>query len=771
MGRDAELQKVAFIGSYLPRRCGIATFTNDLWASVAKQGAADCFVLPVTDRPRTYEYPSEVCFEIDEQDQASYRRAADFLNFSNTDVVSVQHEFGIYGGPSGSHLLMLLRGLRMPVVTTLHTVLKEPNADQRRVMAELSELSARLVVMSESGRAILEESYGVSGEKVRLIPHGIPDMPFVDPAFYKDQYGVEGKHVLLTFGLLSPNKGIEVVINALPEVLKEFPNLVYIVLGATHPNLLREQGEVYRMSLETLVHDLGLEDQVIFYDRFVELDELKQFIGAADLYVTPYLNPAQITSGALAYAFGCGKAVISTPYAHARELLAEDRGVLVPFGSPEAIASEIVKLLRDDPRRHSMRKRAYMLGREMVWDNVAHQYLEAFRDARQARLARVQTKELRHGDGKRRSELPLPKLDHLMRMTDGIGLFQHACFTLPNYVEGYCTDDNARALLFTVLLEEDGEKSAELSRLQSCYSAFVNYAFDAKSRRFRNFMSFDRRWLEDVGSEDSHGRALWALGTCVGRSLRRDLQYWAAGLFAQALGPMAEIGAPRSAAFALLGIHEYTRRLGGDRAASNLALELGERLQRLYANAAAPDWQWFEDGLTYCNAKLPHALIVSGARLERQDWLDTGLKSLAWLMKVQRSERGLFRPIGSNGFYPRGGEPAYYDQQPVEAQASLSACLAAYRVTSDPHWLNQARACFDWYFGKNDLGLAVYDPTSGGCRDALQVDRTNQNQGAESTLSYLLSLVELRLFEATLRAFQRPAERDTVATSFLSDRS
>lgn len=770
MGRDAELQKVAFIGSYLPRRCGIATFTSDLWRAVSEQRAADCFVLPVTDRAQSYEYPPEVRFELDEQDQASYRRAADFLNFSNTDVVSVQHEFGIYGGPAGSHLLLLLRGLRMPVVTTLHTVLREPNADQRRVMDELCEISARLVVMSESGREFLRDTYGVSGDKVRLIPHGIPDMPFVDPAFYKDQYGVEGKHVLLTFGLLSPNKGIENVINALPAVVSEFPNLVYIVLGATHPNLLREQGEAYRMSLETLVHDLGLEDHVIFYDRFVELEELKQFIGAADLYVTPYLNPAQITSGTLAYAFGCGKAVLSTPYWHAQELLAEGRGVLVPFASPDAIAREVGVLLRDESRRHAMRKRAYLLGREMVWDNVAHQYLETFREARQACVHLSHGKGTRPAENQRRSELPQPKLDHLSRMTDSIGLFQHACFTLPNYVEGYCTDDNARALLLTVLLEEDGERGPELVRLANAYAAFVNYAFDASTRRFRNFMSFDRRWLEDVGSDDSHGRALWALGTCVGRSLRRDLQYWAAGMFAQALGPVVEMTSPRAWAFALLGIHEYVRRLGGDRAASTLAQELGERLHQLFSRTSGPNWRWFEDRLAYCNAKLPHALIVSGARLERQDWIDAGLDALGWLMRLQRSERGLFRPIGSNGFYVRGGQPAYYDQQPVEAQASLSACLAAYRVTRDARWLGEARSCFDWFFGKNDLGLSLYDPTSGGCRDALQVDRTNQNQGAESTLAYLLSLLELRLFEATLRAFRQPAERDTVATSFLVNR-
>jgi glycosyltransferase involved in cell wall biosynthesis len=767
--RDAELQKIAFIGSYLPRRCGIATFTEDVWRAVSEQVAGECVVLPVTDPGHHYEYPPEVRFEIDEQDLASYRRAADFLNFSNTDVVCVQHEFGIYGGAAGSHLLLLLRALRMPVVTTLHTVLAEPNPDQRRVMDELVGLSSRLVVMTEKAKELLRQVYRAPEEKVVTIPHGIPDMPFVDPAFYKDQYDVVGKNVLLTFGLLSPNKGVENVIRALPAIVKEFPNLVYIVLGATHPNLVREQGEAYRMSLVRLVEELGLDEHVIFYDRFVELEELKQFIGAADIYITPYLNEAQITSGTLAYSFGCGKAVISTPYWHAQELLAEDRGVLVPFGSPEAVAREVCALLRDEPRRSAMRKRAYLLGREMVWDNVAHRYLETFRDARRSAGVR-RVARLRPADDGRRAELPTPKLDHLKGMTDRVGLFQHACFTLPKFSEGYCIDDNARALLLTVLLEEDGMKTPELSDLANSYAAFVNYAFDAERRRFRNFMGFDRRWLEDVGSEDSQGRAIWALGACVGRSLRRDLQYWAARLFDLALPPMVETSYPRSWAFTLLGIHEYLRRLGGDRAVTQVQSELGDRLYRIYKTTKSSHWSWFEDRLTYANAKLPHALIATGHRSGRQEWIDAGLESLEWLMELQRAPAGHFRPIGSNGFYVRGGEPALFDQQPIETQASVSACLEAYRVTREQRWLTHARTCFDWYFGKNDLGLSVYDPTTGGCRDALQVDRTNQNEGAESTLAYLLSLVEMRLLEASLHAFRQPAERDTSTTSFLGSR-
>ena len=383
MQSKSEISKIAFLGDYLPRRCGIATFTSDLLTAVATEFPdRQCFAVPVNDIEGGYDYPAQVRFEIEEQDLASYRRAVDFLNISNVDVVCVQHEFGIFGGSSGSHVLALLRELKTPVVTTLHTLLRDPTNEQRRVMRELIARSTRLVVMAERGRQMLLDIYQAPAAKIDLIPHGIPDMPFVDPNFYKDQFGVEGKMVLLTFGLLSPNKGIENVLNALPEILAEFPDVVYIVLGATHPNLLREQGEAYRLSLERLAKKNKVQKNVIFYNRFVELEELKEFIGTADIYITPYLNEAQITSGTLAYTFGAGKAVVSTPYWHAAELLAEDRGVLVPFGDAKAIAREVVGLLRDEMRRTVIRKNAYKLGREMIWSSVAKLYMKSFESAR-----------------------------------------------------------------------------------------------------------------------------------------------------------------------------------------------------------------------------------------------------------------------------------------------------------------------------------------------------------------------------------------------------
>src|SRR3954453_5095661 len=433
MASNIEIRKIAFVADYLPRKCGIATFTFDLRNAVATQHSeVECIVVPVDDIEGGYDYPTEVRFEIQEQELASYRRAADFLNFANVDVVCLQHEFGIYGGAAGGHVLALMRDLRVPVVSTLHTVLQSPNDDQLRVMQKLCELSSRLVVMSERSRKFLVEIYNVPDEKIDLIMHGIPDMPFVDSNFFKDQFDVEGKFVALTFGLLSPNKGIESVLQAMPKIIAESPDFVYIILGATHPNLVREHGEIYRLSLERLAQRLDIQKHVIFYNRFVELQELTEFIGAADIYITPYLNAAQAVSGTLAYAYGCGKAVISTPYWHAEELLADNRGVLVPFGDSEAIAQAVIDLANDDQKRNAMRKRAYLMGREMIWSHVAHLYMESFQRARHSRPpALAKSRAVRTLD-EEPPQFPQMRLDHLMRMTDSTGVIQHATFSIPN---------------------------------------------------------------------------------------------------------------------------------------------------------------------------------------------------------------------------------------------------------------------------------------------------------------------------------------------------
>ncbi len=753
----AKIRKIAFVGDHLPRKCGIATFTTDLLSAVqSAYPHSQCLCVSVNDIADGYEYPEVVRFEIEEQDLPSYLRAADFLNISDVDIVCLQHEFGIFGGPAGGHILAMLRELKMPVVTTLHTILREPRADQRRAMEELIALSTRLVVMADRGRQMLHEIYGAPLSKIDLIPHGIADVGFVDPTYFKDQFQVEGRTVLLTFGLLSPNKGIEYVLAALPEVLAEFPDVVYIVLGATHPNELRNHGEAYRLSLEILATQNKLEKHVIFCNQFVDPENLKAFMGAADLYITPYLNEKQITSGTLSFAFGSGKAIISTPYWHAADLLAEDRGALVPFANAPAMADAILRLLGDDTRRNNMRKQAYRLGREMIWPNVAQMYMHSFELARLER-APVSRKSLaiKTLDQKQR-ELPEIKLTHLSRMTDSTGVFQHAIFSVPNFSEGYCTDDNARAFILAMLLGELSN-DAECDRdLASTSAAFLQYAFDPLSGRFHNHMSFDRRWLDERGSEDSHGRALWALGVGVGRSQLRNFQMMAGQLFARALPAFNEFSSPRAWAFGLLGIHEYLRRLSGDSQVNQVRETLTSRLMGLYDHHAHADWHWFEEELSYDNARLSHALIVNGRASGQQDVLERGLETLLWLTSQQTTEKGHLRPIGSNGFYHRGGARANFDQQPIEAQATVAACLAAHRATGDLHWYEKAQNAFDWFIGGNDLGLELYVPETGGCRDGLHIDRVNGNQGAESTLAFLLSLVEMRQAQNMLASFKHP---------------
>jgi glycosyltransferase involved in cell wall biosynthesis len=670
--------------------------------------------------------------------------------------VSLQHEYGIYGGNTGSFILALLRELKKPVITTLHTILNNPSSDQRKVLNEIALLSDQLVTMTETGRRFLLEIYNIPENKISVIPHGIPDIPFVDPNYYKDQFGVEGKNVILTFGLLSPNKGIENVLNALPEVIKKYPNTAYIILGATHPNLIKSEGEAYRLSLERLARSLGIQKNVIFYNRFVDLDELKEFIGAADIYITPYLNEAQITSGTLAYSFGCGKAVISTPYWHAKDLLTDEKGILVPFNNPQKITEAILELLENEPKRHSIRKLAYTTGREMTWNIVASNYLDIFEKARRTKSQRnfkpLSIKSLDEHD----EDLPKIKLNHLNSMTDSIGIFQHARYSFPHYDDGYCLDDNARALILSLLLDEVNQSSSNMKKNQLSYAAFINHSFNKEKRRFRNFMSFGREWLEDVGSDDSQGRAIWALGAAAGRSIDSDLQTWAIQLFDKSVSILTELTSPRAWAFGLLGIHEYTNKFKGDRLVSKVRGELVERLVKLYNNVRTEDWCWYEDVLSYDNAKLPHAVIAAAKDMENKELLEIGLKTLEWLMNIQTSEMGLFRPIGSNGFYQKGKERADFDQQPLEAYSTLSACLIAFEITEDEKWYKRAKLSFEWFLGKNDLNIPIYDPYCGGCRDALQIDGVNKNMGAESTLSFLLALTELHLMQNTLHLFRKP---------------
>ncbi|HEX8155507.1 MAG TPA: glycosyltransferase family 4 protein [Thermoanaerobaculia bacterium] len=752
---ERGIRRIALLGNHLPRKCGIATFTTDLADAINVAGPElDCFVLAMNDAGHAHAYPPRVRFELNDSDARAYTRAADFLNVNAVDVISVQHEYGIFGGKAGSHLLALLRELRMPIVTTLHTILATPNLHQRRVMDELTALSDRVVVMTRGGAELLRDVHGVDEAKIDLIPHGIPNVPF---AGSKNRLGVEGRPLILTFGLLSPDKGIEYVIDALPTVLAHFPDAVYIVLGATHPHIVERHGETYRLMLEDRAKRLGVDGNVIFHNRFVSQAELSEFLAAADIYITPYLNPEQITSGTLAFALGAGKAVISTPYAYAREMLADGRGILVPPKDATAIAAEIVTLLDDPQKRMALRRRAADHTRAMLWPSVAQTYLHTFERARVEHDERLRTAFRASTLATRPAELPQVNLDHVAAMTDDTGMLQHATFSVPRYDEGYCLDDNARALLATTLLEDSGSDDPRLVRtFGSRYLAFVSHAFNARTGRFRNFMSYGRQWQEEQGSEDSHGRALWALGTVVGLSSDPGRNSLAGALFHAALPAVSRFSSPRAWAYTLLGIEQYLRAFEGDRSVQAAGRELGARLHGLFVRTDKPDWPWCEDRVTYCNARLPQALIATGSWTGDAAMTATGIRSLEWLMQIQQTPDGYFAPVGTNGFFERGMTAAVFDQQPVEACASVSACMHAFRTTGDHRWAEHARRAFTWFLGQNQLQEPLYDPLSGGCRDALHADRVNENEGAESTLSFLLALMDMRADEVRWNAMQIP---------------
>ncbi|KJS32372.1 MAG: glycosyl transferase family 1 [Desulfatitalea sp. BRH_c12] len=738
---------VAVIGNYSPRQCGIATFTTDLVEGLSAE-APDIFnwAAAMNDKPGGYAYPEKVRFELNQNKLSDYRTAAQFLNISQTDIVSVQHEYGIFGGPAGSHLLTLLGDLRMPVVTTLHTVLKDPAPEYRDVMCKLSDLSDKLVVMSHKAANFLKDIYGVPEDKIVFIHHGIPDTPFIDPSFNKDKFGVEGKKVLLTFGLLSPNKGIETVLQALPAVIQQHPDVVYIVLGATHPQILASQGDAYRIMLQQLVRKLGIGEHVIFQNRFVEINELCEFLGIADIYVTPYLDEAQITSGTLAYAMGTGKAVISTPYWYATEMLAEERGRIVPFSDPDAMAGQIIALLNNDVERHAMRKKAYLFSREAVWTEVSRKYLQVFR---QVQVNRTRSPRPRHSyvesiKAITHFELPEIKLDHLKAFTDDTGILQHATYTIPDRSHGYCTDDNARALLVASMGQQYLPTNGwGLDSLCGHYLGFLLYAFNEEKGRFRNFMTYSRQWMEEIGSEDAHGRALWSLGKAVAFLNNPGHLALSTTLFKRALHAAEDFHSPRAIAFSLVGMQAYLDQFSGDSDVRRIRDLLADRLFDPFKNNATDDWPWPESTLNYANGKLPQALLLSGRAMERHDMVDMGLLSLKWLIAVQ-TEEGHFVPIGSNGWYTRGGPRARFDQQPIEASSMVEACVQAFEVTRDKTWFDHAVMCFNWFLGHNDLNLPLYDPKTGGCRDGLMADGINQNEGAESSLAWLLSLMTLQ---------------------------
>jgi len=657
----------AFVGTYPPRKCGIATFTYDLVQHLKRLHKEDTLrgesfqVVALNNIPQGYNYPSEVDFEIREPHKSDYREAAEFINLSPVDAISLQHEFGIFGGKDGNNIIHLLNNLKKPVVTTLHTVLANPSPSQKEISKVVTSLSTLVVVLANKAIEILRLVYEVPQEKILMIPHGAPDVPFLDTSYYKDQFQAEDRRVLLTFGLLSPNKGIEYAIDAMTKVTKDYPDILYIILGATHPTVKHLHGEQYRVFLESRVKELDLQQNVVFYDRFVTLDRLIQFLVAADIYVTPYLSREQISSGTLAYALACGKAIISTPYSYAEELLQEKRGILVPFSNSDAIADKICELLADESKRNRLRKNAYQYGRQMVWQEVAKRYDTALEQAvaeydRKKIARRIRRKTVAH------PPLPEIRLKHLRTLTDHTGIIQHASYTIPNRFDGYTTDDNARALMVTTmnyrLLRED--KTLELLYT---YLAFVNFAFDPRDNRIRNLMSYNRQWNDNVGSEDSHGRAIWSLGYTIRRAPNDAILSLANHLFKQAIKVCTSFISPRAWAYAILGCLHYLRRFSGDTETKSVLRLLGDKLSDLYKKNGTKEWPWFEDIVTYVNARMPQALIALGHYIDNSIMIDQGLEALNWLLKIQTNLTiGYLSLVGNEGWYPKGGEKAQHDQ-------------------------------------------------------------------------------------------------------------
>jgi glycosyltransferase involved in cell wall biosynthesis len=741
------VQRVAFIGNYLPRRCGIATFTHDLHRAVSTARLnLETAVVAMTDPGAVYDYPPAVHLEIHDEKIDNYIAAAEFLNNAGFDVVSLQHEYGIFGGPAGGNITELLSRLKMPVVTTLHTVLAKPTLMQRDVMQRIIDISSKIIVMSEKGQQLLRSVHEVSTRKIQIIPHGIPNLPFRDTYHAKEKLGFTGRTVILTFGLLSPNKGIEIMLDAMPEIIKSCPDAVYVILGATHPNLVRHEGEAYRDRLMARVREIGIQDHVVFVNQFVEQATLLDFISMCDVYTTPYLNEAQMTSGTLAYSFGLGKAVVSTPYWHAKELLSDGGGILVPFGDSKSIGTEIAALLTNDERRYAMRKRAYAASRSMIWPETAKQYLTAFENACEhtppekllpRRIASVHNS----------NAIPQMRIGHFLSLCDSTGILQHAVHSVPNRAHGYCVDDNARALLFASALPNSAEAPLA-SDITARFAAFVQHAWNPDTGRFRNFMSYERRWLEESGSEDSHGRTLWALAECARNDTDPSRRRWAAALFKTALPVVEEFSSPRAWAFSLLGLDTYCRLEVRDLFANGIRKLLADRLMAAFLANQREDWRWFEDVLAYDNARLSQALLQTGLTTHTPAYVQVGLQSLRWLMSLQTTLSGCFRPVGSNSFGKIRHKPDAFDQQPIEAYAAISACFAAWRADKDAEWLTGARRAFGWFLGENDLQTALIDPDTGSCSDGLHPDRSNENKGAESVLSYLLGLVEIRQFLA-----------------------
>ena len=730
--------KVVFISSFPPRKCGIATFTSDLIKSTAAAAKNEFEPLVVAIQSEDQKYDDPVKFEIRQNVKSDYICAADYINFSHVDLVCVQHEFGIFGGEAGAYLSLLLNRLKAPVITTLHTVIDDLNPAYHKALVDVCKASYRVITMNERGVSMLRDIYGIPARKIKLIAHGIPDLPFVDSNYYKHKFKLEDRKTILTFGLLNENKGIELMLKAMPAIVKADPSVIYIVLGMTHPNVLKHEGESYRFSLQQMVKDLNLQEHVIFHNRFVNDQELHNFLCATDIYVTPYMNEKQLTSGTLSFAVGTGKAVVSTPYWAATELLADGRGKLVRFNDSQQIAQAIVEILQNDSLFYSLRRQAYEYGRSRTWPQIGQTYWKLFSAKRLPLRIPAKTK-LSAAETISNIEVPEPSLDHLKKLTDDTGLYQHAKFTIPNREFGYCTDDNARAVIATTKYYAQ-YPGPQAFPLLDTYLSFIIHSQNSDGS-IRNFMNFDRTWRKDEPVSDAFGRVLWAFGTVMAKPPTPAYLSIVKDCFDISIGHVQR-QMPRGMAYSILGMCDYLKQFPG---ASDIKRQLelaADGLVAQYAENSYPDWHWFEDILAYDNAVLPHALFVTGLAFDNKKYREVAEKTCEFLLANTFTGEH-FSFIGCQGWYERGKTRATFDQQPVEAAGTVMMLRAAYDATQNERFLKLQRKAFDWFLGQNDLHIPLYDFRTKGCNDALTCDGVNTNQGAESTLSFLLSLLTM----------------------------
>lgn len=734
---EEKTRIISFVSSYLPRRCGIATFCSDLIGSVtaAAGGMLEPVVAAMTSGDEHCDGPP-VKIEIRRNVKNDYISAADYLNFSHVDMVCVQHEYGLFGGPAGAYLNLLLQRVNAPVVATMHTVLQEPSEEYYRSTLDLCALCDRVVVLNQKGVEMLSTIYGVDPEKIVLIPHGIPDLPFVETSYYKHKFGMEGRKTILTFGLLNRNKGIENMLKAMPAIVEADPRALYIVLGATHPEVLRNDGEEYRFELQRIVEEMGLQDHVLFYNQFVSTEQLHRFLCAADIYVTPYLHRQQITSGTLAFAVGTGKVVVSTPYWAAEELLADGRGRLVGFNDPRQLAEAIIEVLSNEELAFTLRRKAYDYGRNITWPLIGKQYWQLFNSIPSTVTVTLPREEKKWGSLKK---LPEPSLQHLREITDDTGLLQHAKFTIPDRRHGYCTDDNARAMV-AMLQYNSQYPDPEIRQYIHRYLSFVLHA-QRPDGTFYNFMGFDRQWIHYEPAHDSLGRALWALSIALCNPMFREMIPILKHAFRLSLPHISSLS-PRGRAYAIFGLAAYLKQFPGDSEPQLLLNQSADFLCDLYRRHSAPGWQWFEPVISYEGALLPHGLFTAFRVTDNKKYLQIALDTCRFLLDSTYNGKH-FSFIGCHGWYPRGGPKASFDQQPIEAASTVLMLREAGEATGDGDYLHLQKEAFDWFLGRNDLQIPVYDFRTRGCYDGLEEKGVNLNQGAESMVCFLLALLSI----------------------------